>query len=112
MGGERRAPSYSNPIAAAAFWCGLVGAVVPPAAMSARLCLSNGWRWWDLLLLTPCLGMFLGPYSVALALLGLRHARRHPTAGGRRWAVAGLVLGLLTTAPYLLLWLFFPKMAL
>ena len=81
MEGERRAPSYSNPVAVAAFWCGLAAAVV------------------------PCLGVVLGPYAAALALLGLRHGRLHPTAGGRRWAVAGLVLGLLAAAANaLLMW--------
>ncbi len=103
MEGNRRAPSYSNPIAVAAFWCGLVAAVVPAAAVAVRLCLGDHWARLDVLLLTPCLGVVLGPYAAALALLGLRHARQHPTAGGMRWAVGGLVLGLLTTTAYLLL---------
>ena len=101
MEGNRQAPSYSNPIAVAAFWCGLL-AVASLVAVMVRSCFPDDVKALDFLLLTPCLGVLLVLYATALAFLGLRHARQYPTAGGFRLAAIGLVLGSLSTIAYLL----------
>lgn len=48
----------------------------------------------------PCLGHILGPAALILGILGLRYAKVHPTAKGAGHAIAGIVLGLLTTLGY------------
>jgi hypothetical protein len=45
----------------------------------------------------PCAGLILGPIALILGVLGLRFANEHPTAKGKGHAIAGIVLGLLTT---------------
>lgn len=47
--------------------------------------------------LIPCLGLLLGPAALILGILGLRYVKAHPTAKGTGHAVAGIVLGGLTT---------------
>jgi hypothetical protein len=47
--------------------------------------------------LIPCAGLLLGPAAFILGILGLRYAKAHPTAKGTGHAIAGIVLGSLTT---------------
>jgi hypothetical protein len=47
--------------------------------------------------LIPCLGLLLGPVAFVLGILGLRYVRANPTAKGTGHAIAGIVLGSLTT---------------
>jgi predicted Zn finger-like uncharacterized protein len=50
--------------------------------------------------LIPCAGNILGPIALILGVLGLRFANEYPTAGGKGHAIAGIVLGLITTVLY------------
>ncbi len=50
--------------------------------------------------LIPCLGNFLGPTAVILGCLGIAHVKKHPAAHGTGHAIAGIVLGALTTLLY------------
>jgi hypothetical protein len=43
--------------------------------------------------LIPCVGLILGPAAFILGILGIRHANKYPTAGGKGHAIAGIVLG-------------------
>ena len=45
----------------------------------------------------PCLGLILGPIALIFGILGLRFAKANPRAGGTGHAIAGIVLGSLTT---------------
>ncbi|HZV06439.1 MAG TPA: zinc-ribbon domain-containing protein [Gemmataceae bacterium] len=47
--------------------------------------------------LIPCAGLLLGPAALVLGILGLRYVKAHPTAKGTGHAIAGIVLGGLTT---------------
>jgi predicted Zn finger-like uncharacterized protein len=47
--------------------------------------------------LIPCLGLMLGPAAFVLGLLGMRYVKAHPTAKGTGHAIAGIILGGLTT---------------
>lgn len=47
--------------------------------------------------LIPCLGLALGPAALLLGILGLDYKKKNPTAGGTGHAIAGIVLGLLTS---------------
>jgi phage FluMu protein Com len=47
--------------------------------------------------LIPILGLLLGPTALVLGILGLRYVSAHPTAKGTGHAIAGIVLGGLTT---------------
>jgi len=47
--------------------------------------------------LIPCVSLFLGPAALILGILGLKHARKYPSAGGSVHAIVALVLGGLTT---------------
>jgi hypothetical protein len=47
--------------------------------------------------LIPCAGLLLGPAAFILGILGLRYVKVHPTAKGTGHAIAGIVLGSLTT---------------
>ncbi len=47
--------------------------------------------------LIPCLGLILGPVALIFGILGARYAKAHPTAKGMGHAIAGIVLGGLTT---------------
>jgi hypothetical protein len=47
--------------------------------------------------LIPCAGLLLGPAAFILGILGLRYVKVHPTAKGTGHAIAGIVLGGLTT---------------
>ena len=46
--------------------------------------------------LIPCAGGLLGPAAFILGILGLRFARKNPTAHGTGHAIAGIVLGGIT----------------
>jgi hypothetical protein len=48
----------------------------------------------------PCAGNVLGPAALILGILGLRYAKKYPTAKGAGHAIAGIVLGGLTTLFY------------
>src|SRR5262249_36855674 len=50
--------------------------------------------------LIPCAGNILGPLALIFGVLGLRFGSQHPTAGGKGHAIAGIVLGLITTIGY------------
>jgi hypothetical protein len=63
---------YHNPLALAAYYCGVFS-------------------------LIPGLALLLGPIAVILGILGIRSARVHERAGGIGHAITGLVLGILTT---------------
>ncbi len=45
----------------------------------------------------PCLGLFLGPASLIVGILGVRYRNRNPTAGGLGHAISGIVMGSLTS---------------
>jgi predicted Zn finger-like uncharacterized protein len=47
--------------------------------------------------LIPCAGLLLGPAALVLGILGLRYVKANPTAKGTGHAIAGIVLGGLTT---------------
>jgi hypothetical protein len=47
--------------------------------------------------LIPCLGLLLGPAALVLGILGLRFVKANPTAKGTGHALAGIILGGLTT---------------
>ena len=47
--------------------------------------------------LIPCVGLLLGPAGLILGILGLRYVKAHPTAKGTGHAIAGIILGGLTT---------------
>lgn len=47
--------------------------------------------------LIPCLGLLLGPAALVLGILGMRYVKAHPTAKGTGHAIAGIILGGLTT---------------
>jgi predicted Zn finger-like uncharacterized protein len=66
---------YKNGRALAAYYCGVFAIV-------------------------PCFGPVLGPIALIFGILGLRFVKAHPTAGGTGHAIAGIVLGIITT----LLW--------
>jgi hypothetical protein len=51
--------------------------------------------------LIPCLGGLLGPAAFILGILGLRFARKNPTAHGTGHAIAGIVLGGITGLAHL-----------
>ena len=48
----------------------------------------------------PCLGHLLGPAALILGILGLRYAKTYPTAKGAGHAIAGIIMGCLTTVGY------------
>ncbi|MGH7169913.1 MAG: DUF4190 domain-containing protein [Gemmataceae bacterium] len=48
----------------------------------------------------PCLGLLLGPAALVLGILGLRYVKANPTAKGTGHAIAGIVMGGLTTLIY------------
>lgn len=48
----------------------------------------------------PCVGHLLGPAALILGILGLRYAKAHPTAKGMGHAIAGIIMGTLTTLGY------------
>jgi hypothetical protein len=47
--------------------------------------------------LIPCVGLLLGPVAFILGILGVRYAQAHPKAKGMGHAIAGIVLGGLTS---------------
>jgi predicted Zn finger-like uncharacterized protein len=47
--------------------------------------------------LIPCLGLLLGPAALILGILGIRYVKANPAAKGTGHAIAGIVLGSLTT---------------
>jgi hypothetical protein len=51
--------------------------------------------------LIPCAGLFLGPAALVLGILGMRFHKQHKSAGGVGHAIAGIVLGTLTTLAHL-----------
>lgn len=57
--------------------------------------------------LIPCAGALLGPAALILGILGLRYVRAHPKAKGTGHAIAGIILGGLTTLGHLVVFIFF-----
>ncbi|HEY7326578.1 MAG TPA: DUF4190 domain-containing protein [Gemmataceae bacterium] len=47
--------------------------------------------------LIPCLGLLLGPAALVLGILGIRYVKANPTAKGTGHAIAGIVMGSLTS---------------
>jgi len=47
--------------------------------------------------LIPCVGLVLGPAALILGILGISYVNKHPTAKGTGHAIAGIVLGGLTS---------------
>jgi hypothetical protein len=47
--------------------------------------------------LIPCVGLILGPLALVFGILGLNYVKDHPAAKGTGHAIAGVVLGSLTT---------------
>jgi WD40 repeat protein len=45
----------------------------------------------------PCAGLLLGPAAFVLGILGLRFLKSHPGAHGTGHAIAGIIMGLLTS---------------
>src|SRR5262249_47989980 len=50
--------------------------------------------------LIPCVGNLLGPAALILGILGLRYAKTYPAAKGTGHAIAGIIMGGLTTLAY------------
>jgi hypothetical protein len=48
----------------------------------------------------PCVGLLLGPAALILGILGLRYVKANPTAKGTGHAIAGVIMGVLTTLGY------------
>ncbi len=48
----------------------------------------------------PCVGMILGPAAFILGILGMRYVKANPTAKGTGHAIAGIVMGALTSLLY------------
>ncbi|HWG43350.1 MAG TPA: DUF4190 domain-containing protein [Gemmataceae bacterium] len=48
----------------------------------------------------PCAGSLLGPAALILGILGMRYVKAHPTAKGTGHAIAGIIMGALTTLFY------------
>jgi len=71
-GGMDQLIPYRNPQALIAYYCGVFA-------------------------LIPCAGLLLGPVALVLGFMGMSYSNRHPTAGGKGHAIAGVVLGLLTS---------------
>ncbi len=63
---------YKNGLALAAYYCGVFS-------------------------LIPCAGLLLGPAALILGILGMRYVKAHPTAKGTGHAIAGIIMGSLTT---------------
>jgi hypothetical protein len=63
---------YKNPLALASYYCGVFS-------------------------LIPCLGLLLGPTALFLGIFGLRQSRRNNKAKGGGHAIAGIILGTLTS---------------
>ena len=61
--------------------------------------------------LIPGVGLILGPAAFILGILGIRYANKHPTAGGKGHAIAGIVLGTLVVLGHLAVIVFFAVMA-
>ena len=51
--------------------------------------------------LIPCLGLILGPVALVLGIMGLKYAKKNPTARGKAHAWVGIVLGMLNVFGYL-----------
>ncbi len=47
--------------------------------------------------LIPVLGLLLGPGGLTLGILGLKYRKKNPSAGGTGHAIAGIVLGSITS---------------
>jgi hypothetical protein len=45
----------------------------------------------------PCFGLAAGPAALVLGIIGIRYRKRNPTAGGLGHAIAGIVMGSLTS---------------
>jgi hypothetical protein len=60
-----------------------------PRALTAYYCAVFG--------LIPCAGPILGPLALGLGIVGLRHSRRNPSAGGAGHAYVGIILGAIDT---------------
>jgi predicted Zn finger-like uncharacterized protein len=48
----------------------------------------------------PCAGNLLGPAAFILGILGMRYVKAHPEAKGTGHAIAGIIMGALTTLFY------------
>jgi predicted Zn finger-like uncharacterized protein len=48
----------------------------------------------------PCVGLLLGPAALILGILGMRYVKANPTAKGTGHALAGIIMGTLTTLGY------------
>lgn len=48
----------------------------------------------------PCVGLLLGPAALILGILGWRYVKANPTAKGTGHALAGIIMGTLTTLGY------------
>lgn len=48
----------------------------------------------------PCAGHLLGPAALILGILGMRYVKANPTAKGTGHAIAGIIMGALTTLFY------------
>jgi DNA-binding beta-propeller fold protein YncE/phage FluMu protein Com len=48
----------------------------------------------------PCVGLILGPAALILGILGIRFVKANPTAKGTGHALAGIIMGSLTTLGY------------
>lgn len=77
---------------------GGVSTVIPYKNVKALLA-----YYFGVFSLIPCLGGILGPTALILGILGLRFAGRNPQAKGTGHAIAGIVLGSLTTIAHLVL---------
>jgi predicted Zn finger-like uncharacterized protein len=67
---------YKNPMALAAYYCGVFG-------------------------LIPCVGGILGPIALIFGIVGMRAVKRDPRMHGTGHAIAGIVLGGLETLAHL-----------
>jgi len=71
---------------------GVVASIIPYKNVQALLA-----YYFGVFSLIPCLGLALGPVALILGILGVTYVKKHPSAKGTGHAVAGIVLGSLTT---------------
>lgn len=73
----------------------------PPDAVETLIPYRNGRAlaayYCGVFAIIPCVGLILGPIALIFGILGLRFAKANPRAGGTGHAIAGIVLGSLTT---------------
>jgi DNA-directed RNA polymerase subunit M/transcription elongation factor TFIIS len=87
---------YKNARALIAYYFG-VFSFIPCLALLFGIWSGLAWKSPELFSFIPCLALLLGPAALVLGILGLRFVKANPTAKGTGHAIAGIVMGSLTT---------------